>query len=111
MLQRGVELRTLSASWLADRSSCTTVLCDDFRVSSMSWYFLTFAGLRNIYSLILGADNCELEIIMTSECVVSCTAADQTKQLAMQMSMQQGAMGPKQQSSQMFKVSGRSYLT
>ena len=35
-------------------------------------------------------------------------AADQTKQLAMQMSMQQGAMGAKQQSSQMFKVRARS---
>ena len=69
----------------------------------MSWYFLTFAGLRNIYSLILGADNCELDNIMTSDhsnSAVYYIAANQTKQLAMQMSMQQGAMGAKQQSSQ-----------
>ena len=80
----------------------------------MSWYFLTFAGLRNIYSLILGADNCELDNIMTSDhsnSAVYYIAANQTKQLAMQMSMQQGAMvnsRAKQQSSQMFKVRARS---
>jgi hypothetical protein len=65
MLQRGVEVTSLDVSY----------------VSSLSWYFMLWMGLRGVMSLILGDSN----------------QADEAKLMEMQMSGGMGAGNPQQQ--------------
>jgi hypothetical protein len=52
MLQRGINLSSLDASY----------------VSSLSWYFITLFGLRGLFSLVLGKDNGTLVDFEKQEC-------------------------------------------
>jgi hypothetical protein len=87
MLQRGIELASLDASWV---SSASWSLSLPFTTPSLSLslcrYFLNVFGLRAIYALVLGEEN----------------AADQARVMEEQMSG--AAMAMPQDPKQAFKM-------
>jgi len=89
MLQRGVELATLDASWfvrphfLSFRLHFLSIF---IRLSSVSWYAINIFGQRGINNLLLGENN----------------AADQTKIMQDQMNM--AAVSMPQDPSKAFKA-------